>query len=138
MPLPSLKSLFASFVGLSVLLANGARAQSCKWEAPQMCSHWHWDEVNGGTPISLLCPSGNVNCIPIIKGDMKVNGYKLWGVGWDALVTASPSPGRIEVFVPIGCTCAVGGFDCVCMYPPVSTKIACPNLANPGHTMNCP
>jgi len=96
------------------------------------------DEVNGGTPISVLCPTGNVNCIPIIKGEKKVNGYKRQGYGRHALVSAGPSPGKIEVFVPIGCACDAGGFDCVCMYPPVATTIVCPNLANPGHTINCP
>jgi hypothetical protein len=127
-----------AFVGLAIVSANGAWSQSCKWEAEQMCTQWHWDEVHGGIPIHVNCPGGHVTCIPIITVDLKVNGYKRQGFGWHELVTAGPSPGRAAFYPPVGCTCDAGGFNCVCVYPQVATEIVCPNLANPGHTINCP
>jgi hypothetical protein len=120
-----------AFAGIAFVSASGALAQNCKVEAPQMCSHWHWEETNGGIPQHLDCPGGFLTCLPIIKGDMKVNGYKLQAWGWHTLANSFPSPGSIKVFVPNGCACDVGGLDCVCLYPLVGMTIPCPNLANP-------
>jgi hypothetical protein len=127
-----------AFAGITIVSASGALAQSCKWEAPQMCSHRHWAETNGGIPEHLDGVGGNTTCLPIVNGDMKANGYKLQGYGFRALASNFPSPGSIEVFMPNGCGCDVGGFDCVCIYPPVGMKVDCPNLSNPGPRITCP
>lgn len=126
-----------AFAGVTIISASGALAQNCKWPAPQMCSQWYWAETNGGIPQHLECPGEGLTCLPIIKGDMKVNGYKLQGYGYDALFS-HPSPGSIEVFVPNGCECDVGGTDCVCIYPPVAMTVACPHLSFPGPALTCP
>lgn len=126
-------------VGIAIAPASGAWAQSCKVQAPQMRSSWLWEEINGGIPLHLDCAGGHLTCIAIIKGDMKVNGYKRQAWGWQTLASNFPSPGSIEVFVPNGCACDVAGVDCVCLYPPVGTTIVCPNLANPNSNIgDCP
>jgi hypothetical protein len=127
-----------AFAGIAFVSASGALAQNCKWEAPQMCSQWYWNEVNGGTPIHLECPGGGLTCIPRVRGDMKVNGYRREVWGWHTLAGNFPSPGSIEVFVPNGCGCDASGTDCVCLYPPVGTTVVCPNLANPNSNRECP
>ncbi len=127
-----------AFVGSTIVAANSAWSQDCKWQAEQLCTQWYWDEVNGGIPIHLNCAGGNFTCLPRIAVDMKANGYKRQGYGWHKLVAAGPSPGRAEFYPPVGCACDVGGFNCVCVYPLVPTYIDCPNLANPSHTINCP
>ena len=127
-----------AFAGITIISASGALAQSCKWPAPQMCSQWYWAETNGGIPEYLDGVGGNTTCLPIVEGDMKVNGYKLQGYGFRALASNFPSPGSIEVFVPNGCGCDVGGFDCVRIYPPVGMEVDCPNLSNPCPRITCP
>lgn len=127
-----------AFAGITIVSASCALAQSCKREAPRMCWHRHWAETNGGIPEHLDGVGGNTTCLPIVNGDMKVNGYKLQGYGFRALASNFPSPGSIEVFMPNGCGCDVGGFDCVCIYPPVGMKVDCPNLSNPGPRITCP
>lgn len=126
-----------TFVGIGIVSGADAYAQSCKVEAPQMCSQWLWEEINGGIPAHLDCAGGNSTCIAIIKGDIKVNGYKRQSWGWHALADNFLSPASITVFVPNGCACDTGGVDCVCLYPPVGTKFDCPNLANPSGTPDC-
>ncbi len=126
-------------VGIAVASASCAWAQSCKVQAPQMCSSWLWEEINGGIPLHLDCTGGQFTCLVIVKGDMKVNGYKRQAWGWHSLASNFPSPGSIEVFVPNGCACDVAGLDCVCLYPPVGTTVVCPNLANPNSSIgDCP
>jgi hypothetical protein len=122
--------------GIAFVSASGALAQNCKWEAPQMCSQWYWHEVNGGTPIHLECPGGGLTCIPRVRNDMKVNGYRLQGYGFHALAS-HPSPGRIVVQLPVACACDVGGTDCVCVYD-APQEIPCPNLSNPQGPVTCP
>ncbi len=134
---PRIAAAMVAFAGIAIVSASGALAQSCKWEAPQMCSQWLWEETNGGIPIHLECPAGNMTCIPLVRNDMKVNGYKLQGYGWHALANNFPSPGRIVVQLPMGCACDVGGFDCVCVHD-APQEIPCPNLANPLTGVNCP
>lgn len=133
---PRIAAAMLAFAGIAIVSASGALAQSCKWEAPQMCSQWYWHEVNGGTPIHLECPGGGLTCIPRVRNDMKVNGYKLQGHGFDALFS-HPSPGRIVVQLPVACACDAGGTDCVCVYD-APHEIPCPNLSNPGAVINCP
>jgi hypothetical protein len=126
-------------VGIAIASASGAWAQSCKVQAPQMCSSWLWEESNGGITLHLDCAGGHVTCLAIVKGDMKVNGYKRQAWGWHTLASNFPSPGSIEVFVPNDCACDVTGMDCVCLYPPVGTTVVCPNLANPNSNIgDCP
>jgi len=134
---PCIVAAMLAFAAMAIVSANDALAQSCKWPALQMCSQWHWAATNGGIPQHLECPGGGLTCLPIIKGDMKVNGYRLQGYGFDDLFS-HPSPGSIRVFVPNGCACDVGGADCVCLYPLVGTPIACPHLSFPGPTPDCP
>ena len=126
-------------VGIAIASESGAWAQGCKVEAPQMCSSWLWEEINGGIPLHLDCAGGHLTCLAIVKGDMKVNGYKRQAWGWHTLASNFPSPGSIEVFVPNGCACDVTGMDCVCLYPTVGTTVVCPNLANPNSSIgDCP
>lgn len=133
---PCILAAMLAFAGMAIVPASDALAQSCKWEAPQMCSQWHWAETKGGIPEHLDCTGGNTTCPPIVKGDMKLNGYKLQGYGFHALAS-HPSPGRIVVQLPVDCACDVGGFDCVCVYD-APQEIPCPNLSNPGVVINCP
>ena len=138
-PSRQLAAAMLAVVGITIASASGAWAQSCKVQAPQLCSHWLWEEINGGIPIHLDCASGTFTCVAIIKGDMKVNGYKRQAWGWHTLAGNFPSPGSIEVFVPNGCACDVAGVNCVCLYPPVGTTVVCPNLANPNSNIgDCP
>lgn len=128
-----------ALAGVVVVSASGAWAQSCKFQAPQMCSSWLWEEINGGIPLHLNCTGGHITCLAIVKGDMKVNGYRRQAWGWHTLASILPNPGSIEVFVPNGCACDVTGMDCVCFYPPVGTTVVCPNLANPNSNIgDCP
>jgi len=128
-----------ALAGVVLVSASGAWAQSCKIQAPQQCSQWYWEETNGGIPGHLECPGGGFTCIAVVKGDMKVNGYKRQSWGWHALASNFPSPGSIEVFVPNACMCDAGGVECVCLYPLVGVQVFCPNLANPNSNLgDCP
>ena len=137
-PSRHIAAVMLAVVGITIASASGAWAQSCKVAAPQLCSHWLWEEINGGIPIHLECPGGGLTCIPRVRGDMKVNGYRREVWGWHTLAGNFPSPGSIEVFVPNGCACDASGTDCVCLYPPVGTTVVCPNLANPNSNRECP
>lgn len=127
-----------AFVILAGTLASGARAQSCKWEAPQLCLSWYWLEAYGGVVQHVQCSNGSMTCVARVRKDIKINGYKIQGYGWQQLANAGPSPGDASFFPAVGCVCVPGGSLCECVYPSLPIDIDCPSLANPNTWPDCP
>lgn len=127
-----------ALVVFATVLASGARAQNCKWEAPQMCLSWYWLEAYGGVIQNVQCPNGSMTCVARVRTDIKINGYKIQGYGWQQLANAGPSPGDASFFPAVGCVCVPGESPCECIYPSLPSYIQCPSLANPNTWPDCP